>query len=202
MKVSKILLTIVLIVTGYLLAFGFSSPAHGQPIADQYRTTITREAQMRFGIPAPAPVIAAQIQQESGWNPYARSRTGASGLMQFMPATSAWAETVNHWGSVDPTNPQWAIRAGVWLNRFNYDRIKAASECDRWHFTLSAYNGGLGYVYKRQRISPAPASWAATGNLNPGILPSNQVENQTYSPRILLHHQPQFKSWGHTICLD
>ena len=170
----------------------YLAPAAAQSLGDQYRATIQREAQIRFGIPAPVPVIAAQIQQESAWNPYARSRTGASGLMQFMPGTSAWAETVNHWGSVDPTNPVWAIRAGVWYNRFNYDRIKADTECDRWHFTLSAYNGGLGYVYRRQKISPQPGSWEATGGLNPGILPSNQVENQTYSPRILLRHQPQF----------
>ena len=189
------------IVTIILAIFHFHDSA-AQSLGDPYRATITRESQMRFGIPAPVPVIAGQIQQESGWNPAAKSRTGAAGLMQFMPGTSAWAETVNHWGVVDPTNPLWSIRAGVWYDRWLYDRIKANSECDRWHFALSSYNGGLGYVYKRQKLSADPGSWAATGGINPGIHPSNQVENQTYSPRILLHHQPQFKSWGKPACLD
>lgn len=168
---------------------------------DQYRSQITREAQLRFGIPAPAPIIAAQIQQESAWNPRAKSPVGATGLMQFMPATAQWAEVVNHWGAVDPLNPEWAIRAGIWLNRWNYDRIKAVSDCDRWHFTLSAYNGGLGYVFKRQAKSPAPGSWQATGYINPGITAPNQHENESYSSRILLKHQPMFTAWGKTTCL-
>ncbi len=177
-------------------------PAPAQVVkAEQYRAQITRETQMRFGIPAPAPVIAAQIQQESAWNPLAKSSVGASGLMQFMPGTATWAESVNRWGIVDPLNPAWSIRAGIWLNRWNYDRIKADSDCDKWHFTLSAYNGGLGYVYKRQAKSGQPGSWARTGAINPGILASNQTENQSYSPKILLKHQPQFSSWGKTVCL-
>lgn len=118
--------------------------------AELYRGQIVRETQFRFGIPAPAPVIAGQVYQESHFNPLARSPVGAQGLMQFMPATAQWSETVNHWGTVDPFNPAWSIRAGVWYDRFLYDRVRLyATECDRWLFALSGYNGGLGYVYKR-----------------------------------------------------
>ena len=196
------LFTLFVVGIAALLLYSCTQRAHGQVRSpEQYRSQITREAQMRFGIPAPSPVIAAQIQQESAWNPAAHSPVGASGLMQFMPSTAAWAETVNHWGAVDPLNPQWAIRAGVWYNRFNWDRIKADTDCDRWHFTLSAYNGGLGYVYRRQKASVMPGSWAATGRVNPGITPGNQHENETYSPRILLVHQPRFTGWGRTVCL-
>jgi soluble lytic murein transglycosylase-like protein len=170
--------------------------------AHKYRAQITREAQFRFGIPAPVPVIIAQMRQESDCNPLAVSRTGAAGLMQFMPATAQWTATAGAFGTVDPTNPAWAIRAGVWYDRWIYDRIRnAETDCDRWHFTLSSYNGGLGYVYKRQKLSTRAGSWDYTGNINPGILPSNQHENQTYSVKILMKHQPLFKDWGRTVCL-
>ena len=176
-------------------------PAPAQ-VPEQYRAQITREAQFRFGVPAPAPVIAAQVTQESAWNPNAKSRSGALGLLQFMPATAQWAAAAGAFGAPDPLNPAWAIRAGVWYDRWLWDRIKADTDCDRWHFVLASYNGGLGYVYRRQKMSPAPGKWASTGFINPGILPSNQHENETYSPRILIMHQPKFAPWGRTICLN
>lgn len=169
---------------------------------EHYRPQITREAQFRFGIPAPVPVIAGQIQQESAWNPKATSRVGAKGLMQFMPSTAQWSATAAGFGTVDPYNPAWSIRAGVWYDRWLYERIKRAyTDCDRWHFALSAYNGGLGYVYKRQKLSPDPSLWDATGYINPGITPANQRENQDYPARIIFKHQPKFIDWGEPVCL-
>lgn len=170
--------------------------------ADAYRATIMRETQFRFGIPSPAPVIAAQISQESGWNPTARSPVGAQGLMQFMPATAEWAAVAGAFGTIEPFNPAWSIRAGVWYDRWLFERIKADTPCDQWHFSLSAYNGGLGYVYKRQRRSPSPGSYSTTGPINPGIHPRNQEENQSYSPRILMRHQLNYRHWGRSVCLN
>ena len=178
-----------------------SSPV---PAADPgiYRSALQREAQFRFGIPAPVPVLAGQINQESAWNPSAHSRVGAAGLMQIMPSTAQWIATQGAFGAVDALNPFWSIRAGVWYDRWLYDRVQGETECDRWHFALSSYNGGLGWAYKRQKLSPRPGSWATTGTINPGITPANQIENQSYSQRILLRHQPLFTSWGKTVCLD
>lgn len=175
--------------------------AHAHP-ADAYRATITREAQFRFGIPAPAPAIAAQIAQESAFNPMARSRVGAQGLMQFMPATAQWAAVAGAFGTPDPFNPAWAIRAGVWYDRWLYERVRTyTTECDRWLFALQAYNSGLGYVYKRQQRSSAPGSYDATAYINPGITAANQIESQSYGPVILRKHQLAFASWGKTPCL-
>jgi soluble lytic murein transglycosylase-like protein len=201
-KAKRIQSGIIIAAFVFIASFApvFAIPAHCAP-ADQYRPQITREAQFRFGIPAPVPVIAGQIQQESAWNPLSLSRVGAKGLMQFMPATANWSETVNHWGVVDPFNPAWAIRAGVWYDRWLYERVKGDTECDKWHFALSAYNGGLGYVYKRQKLSITPTNWQATGHLNPGITAANQRENEEYPLRILFKHQPKFQSWGHSVCL-
>lgn len=168
-----------------------------------YRSTITREAEARFGLPAPTPVIAAQIMQESQFNPHAQSGVGAQGLMQFMPKTAEWAAVAGQLGQAQPTSPAWAIRAGVWYDRWLYDRVRVSeSECDRWNFALSAYNGGLGNVYKRQRMAYRPGSWALTAPINPGITPANQRENEDYSKRILVHWQTIFTDWGRTVCLN
>lgn len=166
-----------------------------------YVPQVTREAQMRFGIPAPVPVILAQIHQESGFNPLAKSASGAMGIMQFMPGTARWVETENGWGGMDPYNPVWAIRAGIWFDWYLYERIKVHdTECDRWHFTLSSYNGGMGWMRDRQRHSPQPGSWSVTGRINPGISFAAQRENEAYSPRILYVHQPKFAEFGRVVC--
>ena len=178
----------------------FASTLQPQAAAP-FRGQVIREAQFRFGVPAPAPVIAGQIQQESAWNPNAKSRTGALGLMQFMPKTAEWAAIENGWGAVNATNPDWAIRAGVWYDKWLYDRSRANTDCDRWHFALASYNGGLGWTRKRQKLSTDPGSWEATGRINPGIADANQHENETYSDRILSRHQPRFTDWGRTVCL-
>ena len=36
----------------------------------------------------PVELVAAIIDEESGWNPYAVSNKGAAGIMQLMPATA------------------------------------------------------------------------------------------------------------------
>lgn len=57
---------------------------------------------------APAPVIAAQIEQESSWNPNATSSAGAEGISQFMPGTwPHWAQPA----TASPFDPAAAIPA-------------------------------------------------------------------------------------------
>lgn len=165
------------------------------------RPTLTREANIRFGIPSPTPVLAAQMFQESACNPRAVSPVGAQGLMQFMPQTAQWAATANAWGAPQPFNPEWSIRAGVWYDRWLYDRVRhAETACDRWHFALSAYNGGLGWVHKRQAKSPRPGHAETTLDINPGITAANQHENSSYSRVIIARHQVRFLGWGERVC--
>lgn len=198
-------ITALFVCVGLAMIGAMIDQAHAAQIpaaALAYRSTITREAETRFGLPAPTPVIAAQIMQESQFNPRARSGVGAQGLMQFMPATAEWAATAGQLGQAQPTSPAWAIRAGVWYDRWLYDRVRGNTDCDRWNFALSAYNGGLGLVYKRQRLSASPYSWDSTGFINPGITPANQTQNEDYSTRILTNWQTIFTDWGHTVCLN
>jgi cell wall-associated NlpC family hydrolase len=58
---------------------------------------------------APAALLAAQLEAESGWNP-ARSPAGAQGLAQFMPGTWArWGQDADGDGRRDPLDPVDAV---------------------------------------------------------------------------------------------
>ena len=167
-----------------------------------YLDEIRASSQFYFGVPAPVPVITAQIAQESRFDPDARSPVGAMGIMQFMPGTAKWAAQAGGFGIAAPLDPSWAIKAGVWYDRFLYDRVQAPkTPCDRWLFTLSAYNGGERWVQKRQSLSTDPGSWAATGPINPGITKNNQAENSQYGPRIVYVLQPKFVALGQPVCI-
>jgi soluble lytic murein transglycosylase-like protein len=190
--VLAILATILLL--GPILALA-------NPAAERYRSHVIRETQLRFGIPSPSPVVAGQIAQESAWNPNAKSPVGAQGLMQFMPATARWADVQAGFGGVDAFNPLWSIRAGVWYDRWLYDRVKGRTTCDRWMFALSAYNGGLGWVNKRKAKSEDALDYVMTAGINPGITKSNQHENESYPTRIMYRHQPVYRHWGRVECL-
>ncbi|MFA9418919.1 MAG: transporter substrate-binding domain-containing protein [Gammaproteobacteria bacterium] len=93
-------------------------------------------------------LITAQMYQESGFNPKAKSYAGAKGLMQIMPRTA------KSLGIKDVGKPDNGIKAGVkymdWLrDRFNEDLAVA----DRLWFSLAAYNAGAGHVHDARRLA-------------------------------------------------
>jgi soluble lytic murein transglycosylase-like protein len=173
------------------------------PEAARYKLTLKREAQRVWGIEAPVATFAAQVHQESRWRPDARSPVGAHGLAQFMPATARWMGAVapQELQAVDTSNPTWSLRALVTYDQWLSQRIQADSPCERIAFTLSAYNGGLGWAYKRQRMSPQPGKClGATCTINPGIQPANQRENELYPRLILQRYEPLYAQWGTGSC--
>lgn len=95
-------------------------------------------------------LLAAQMYQESGFNPEARSWVGARGVMQIMPRT---AHQVGVTG--DLYDPAVNIRAGAryleWLReRFEEDLAVQ----DRMWFTLASFNAGVGHVRDARRLAP------------------------------------------------
>lgn len=113
----------------------------------------------------PASLLAAQIDQESSWDPNAESKTidgvqtgGAQGLSQFMPAT--WAEIGKDDagdGNISPFNPIDAIMAqGRYMCQL-VAAIKADPALagdDVVALALAAYNAGLNNVQKYGGIPP------------------------------------------------
>lgn len=100
----------------------------------------------------PAPVLAAQIEAESDWQPDAISPVGAQGLAQFMPGT--W-DIYGRGG--DARNPADAIDA---QGRYMGDLLELAESSDipgdPLALALAGYNAGFGAVEDYGGIPPYP----------------------------------------------
>lgn len=99
-------------------------------------------AEDRNGIPSG--LLVRQAWQESRFNPMAvNTRSGAQGLMQFMPATAAeWGVSVFDAES----SADGAARYMAWL----YSKV------GQWDLALAAYNWGIGNVM-RKGMGSAPS---------------------------------------------
>ena len=115
-----------------------SIPAFG----GNYRGVYLQEARAaarRYGVPED--LFLRLVQQESGWNPNARSHKGAIGLAQLMPAT---ARTLR----VDPRDPKENLDGGARYLAQQYRRFQS------WHLALAAYNAGPEAVTKYGGVPP------------------------------------------------
>lgn len=185
-----------------LLVASLAQAAEPPRAALQYRASLTRAAHAAWGLDAPVAVFAAQVHQESGWNPQAVSRVGAMGMAQFMPATARWWCDLHRLSATDcqPTNPTWAIRALVGYDRWLYDRVTGPSDHDRLWAALRAYNGGLGHWQAEMRLAGSDRQWVvdlACGRARRAA--AHCAENIGYPRRILGRLQFLYSGWGRTV---
>lgn len=119
------------------------------------------------------PLLAAQIEQESNWDPNAVSPIGAQGIAQFLPGTwAAYGTDANGNGSTDPFDPPDAIIA---QGRYMCDLAGQIADvpADRTTAMLWAYNAG------------PEATRAANGQA-----PTAEADN--YARRILTELVPKY----------
>jgi soluble lytic murein transglycosylase-like protein len=100
---------------------------------------VARAAARKHGIPED--LFLRLVQQESGWNPGARSHKGATGLAQLMPGTARVL-------GVDENDPHQNLDGGARYLRMQYDRFGS------WRLALAAYNAGPEAVEKHGGIPP------------------------------------------------
>ncbi|GGO95745.1 peptidoglycan DD-metalloendopeptidase family protein [Wenjunlia tyrosinilytica] len=97
-------------------------------------------------------VIAAQIEQESGWNPKAVSPVGAQGISQFMPGTwQTWGRDDDGNGRASPFDPGDAIMAQARYDCALADQVGGYLASGKatgrpLDLTLAAYNAGPGAI--------------------------------------------------------
>ena len=100
---------------------------------------LARAAARKHGIPED--LFLRLVQQESGWNPAAKSHAGALGLAQLMPQTAATL-------GVDPLDPVQNLEGGARYLRSQFDRFRS------WRLALAAYNAGPEAVLKYDGVPP------------------------------------------------
>ena len=100
---------------------------------------VARQMARRHNVPED--LFLRLVQQESGWNPGARSHKGATGLAQLMPATAQRL-------GVDMHNPHQNLEGGARYLRMMYDRFGS------WRLALAAYNAGPLAVERHGGVPP------------------------------------------------
>ena len=122
---------------------------------------LVQSAAAQYGMPWQ--LLAAQIQQESNYDPNVISYAGAIGIAQFMPATAAS-------NGVNPYDPNSAI-PGMARLMSGY-----ANQYGSWQQALGAYNAGPGAV---------DSALGQASQYGGGWLSYMPTQTQDYVPRIV-----------------
>lgn len=97
-------------------------------------------------------LIAAIAHQESRFNPNARSRSGAKGLMQIMNSVAKQFEVPIE----DLNDPKINITTAVKLIKRIEKTLRFGSQTapeDRTRITLACYNAGIGHIIDARRLA-------------------------------------------------
>jgi membrane-bound lytic murein transglycosylase F len=110
-------------------------------------------------------LIAAQAYQESHLNPWAKSRSGAKGLMQLLSSTARSLKVTDIYNPVDNIN------GGVQHLKNLYEHFDSIIGEDRLMIALAAYNVGQGHLEDARNLAVKkkldPDSWESLSKTLP-----------------------------------
>jgi membrane-bound lytic murein transglycosylase D len=138
----------------------------------QYMRQLMWPEYERAGLPEA--LLFGIMAQESGGKVHAVSRSGAAGLLQFMPATGAAYGLGNYNGFDTRYDPTLATRANV-----QYLNARFAELGNNLELAVAAYNGGEGRVARLYTGTGGKGFW------DPEVYGQLPPETRDYVPRVL-----------------
>ena len=145
--------------------------AFGATIYDRAKPMIPilKEEHQRLWPESDITIIAEQIHHESGWKPTAKriekSGVVSYGLLQVLDVTLGEMqkrhEILAGTKPVQLLQARWGIRAGILYDKDMWKLCDFPGNCllchgkdmNRWAFTLSAYNGGFGWIQRDRKMT-------------------------------------------------
>ncbi|MGI9368082.1 MAG: lytic transglycosylase domain-containing protein [Ruegeria sp.] len=119
-----------------------AQPGFNKRYAGKYKgqyLQMARDAARQHSVPED--LFLRLVQQESGWNPTAKSHKGALGLAQLMPQTARLL-------GVNPHDPRQNLEGGARYLAWQYRKFKS------WRLALAAYNAGPEAVERHGGVPP------------------------------------------------
>ena len=154
---TPFLLVGAIVVGAMSVAAGTSAQSTVGRIADGTVPTADAALMEQYGHMCPTltpSLLAAQLYQESGFDPTIVSPAGAIGIAQFMPGTwPNWSSPKDGDGKQDPRNPADAIPAAARYDCALSHQLSGISG-DAAALMLAGYNAGPGAVEQYQGVPP------------------------------------------------
>ena len=126
-------------------------PDFALAVPNEYKSFFQVAARRCPGVLTPAG-LAAQASAESGFNPSAKSRAGAEGMMQIIPSVwQVFGTDANGDGNANPYSAADSIATSAKYNCYLSGQLDGDKE-----LRLAAYNAGLAAVRKYDGIPPYP----------------------------------------------
>lgn len=161
---------------GSVFASFIDPPVHSGKWTNKYDRHFKKYSKRYFGRDFDWQWFKAQAIAESGLSHDARSRTGAQGLMQIMPATFDEINKKNpHFSKLE--SPKRNIAAGIYYNHTLYKKFKQTAAQEKLYMTFASYNAGYGRFLKAKKRAASKQNWDQ-------IKPYLPKETQGYVRRI------------------
>lgn len=150
---------------------------------DRYDPSFQKYTKRYFGVGFDWRNFKAQGMAESDLTPTARSRVGARGIMQLMPATYQIIKSARpDFRAID--DPEHNIAAGIMHDRYLWTLYPNSEGDERLRFMFAAYNAGEGTIKKARTIAKKERlddhRWTSVEAVAPKVKPWRYQETLGY----------------------